>query len=975
MFFLCILPDPLIAARLELRHAASGSSDISALVGDLIDVDVWVDSENQRLSGAAVFLTFDEELFELVSEDRDPGLSGFQPFALGSFLRNGEIFRNALLDPDDPAASLAGAQLDYSVVRASDQGAGPAASFRLRARAPVAESIIRIDETGIRETRFFRLDGSNASFRFITPMRVTVRGIGIEGLPDRLVLSRGQVDSTTFRLDNFIFDPIYGNSEISWSISPTSSLSIQHDTDLNVVWVTAPESESPWERLTLTAVNPNGQSASATVDVFVNEAPRLPDRLDPIQMQEDEILELELDDLVHDEDTPLNQLRWSASAPKELAVSFQGPPRVARIEPQQNWSGSGEIVFIVVDDFDFADTSAVAVTVSAVNDSPRMLAAPNITLIRGRQDSSLVLFDLVADAEDTVDDLELSWSGGDHIALHRSAGRLIVVAPPEWLGTESIQLEARDSGGLAATIPLTVTVIRSLPPAFIDPPDRLGMTGGDDVIVELATLVVDPDDPTADLEWRASGQDQLAIQLSSSGAARIEAPEGFEGSETVRFEVSDPSGEAAFFELLVFAASPGGEPAIAPLPGISVPVGGVDASIDLDEYLFDIDHNAGDMEWFLPAVVGVEMGVDPETHVLTVAVSDSAEAGILAVELRVRDPDGHESAQMLSIGITSLGESTPDDPGVVLPVEPAVLASLPSLTLTAGGFDQSIVLDDYLTGADPASLTWEVTGQRHTQVLIDPESRRVTVLADADWNGAEILIIRGLDAFGNVVEGLLGLQILAAPADLSLRELTEVSVLAGDSQFELDLGLVLEGEGNAAGLEWEIRGSRQFDVTFDIERNTLIVVTEGIVLGDEALTLVATDQSGSELTGMVVVHGLAADGSVGTPTPDLRIAVVPNPIQPDYLDLFVLSDLPGSRRPRLRLQHDGWTDLAIDDAAPGIWWSSHVLPADATGDIFILALTMEGEEVLKTDFTLSRVAPLPASAKPVAQAAERSYSP
>ena len=58
----------------------------------------------------------------------------------------------------------------------------------------------------------------------------------------------------------------------------------------------------------------------------------------------------------------------------------------------------------------------------------------------------------------------------------------------------------------------------------------------------------------------------------------------------------DPSGEAAAFELLVFAASPGGEPAIAPLPAIDVPLGGIDASVDLDDYVFDLDHDPAQME-------------------------------------------------------------------------------------------------------------------------------------------------------------------------------------------------------------------------------------------------------------------------------------------------------------------------------------------------------------------------------------------
>ena len=107
VFIVFKLPAPLLAARLELRQVGTNVSDTSVLVGDEIEVELWVDSENQPLSGAAVFLSFDATYLQLVDKDR-AAQSGFQPFAPGRFLANGEIFRNYLLDEDDPAASATG---------------------------------------------------------------------------------------------------------------------------------------------------------------------------------------------------------------------------------------------------------------------------------------------------------------------------------------------------------------------------------------------------------------------------------------------------------------------------------------------------------------------------------------------------------------------------------------------------------------------------------------------------------------------------------------------------------------------------------------------------------------------------------------------------------------------------------------------------------------------------------------------------
>ena len=282
ILFLFTLPDRLWAAELELRQADTGATEVGVLVGDEIDVELWVDSESEQLSGAAVFLTFDETVFALSDQDRQSVSFGFQPFSPGTFLRNGEVFRNSLLDDDDPASQAPGTQLDYSVVRAVDRGAGRVASFRLRAIAPSAKSTVRIDEIGIRETRIFLPDGSQRAFRFITPLSVQIRGISIDGFPPTLVLARGRSDTTVIRLNEFIFDPIHSIGDIQWQFPANTSLTLDHESADGRLSISAPVDAASWERLVIRAVNPDGQTASDTIDVFVNAAPALSLNPEPV---------------------------------------------------------------------------------------------------------------------------------------------------------------------------------------------------------------------------------------------------------------------------------------------------------------------------------------------------------------------------------------------------------------------------------------------------------------------------------------------------------------------------------------------------------------------------------------------------------------------------------------------------------------------------------------------------------------------
>ena len=1053
LFFIYILPPPLLAARLELRQAAGESTEISALVGEEIEIELWIDSENQPLSGAAVFLSFDDTVFELVAAG--------QPFVPGLFLGNGEIFRNDLLPDDDPAATSSGTQLDFSVVRAVDQGTGAAATFKLRALAPSRESLVRIDESGIRETRIFLPDGSQAPFRFIDPLNITVQGISLSGLPERLVLPRGAIDATTFRLDDLVFDPLYTAAEITWTVSPTTSLEISRLPEDNILQVTAPRPDSAWEQLILTATNPDGQSSSDTIDIFVAAPPVLDADLAPLAFAEDSPYELSLDDLVEDPDTPAQQLSWAGAGSHHLTVSIEGPPYRARLIPDADWSGTEFATFVVTDDFGFADTTRVAVTVQPINDPPRLLAAPNVRLTSGRQDSSLVIAELAADVEDLS--LTLSWTGADQIAIEQRDGRLVLSGADGWFGTEQIQLRVEDSGGLIDTAPLTVTVVPSVPPSLVGAPQRQGMAAGGNFILNLDDLVVDPDDTDHTLSWSITGQQQLRVLLSSSRAARIEAPADFSGVETLTFTVADPTGESTSFDLLVFTAPLSGEPLIAELPEVSLPIDGVDASLDLDDYIFDLDHESSQMEFFLPERDDLELRVDPITRVLTITPGPTARAGDLELELRIQDPDGHEAAQILRLHLTG-GQQPPvatftfapiqpfgfdqgdsftfdlDDyidgeipadqiswthtppehlavsidslthqvilsttaewageesltfiasaeglplqsqtvpitvrvPVVVLPPE---LAALPQIGLQAGAIDQSLDLDDYVANVDPATFSWEADGQRNLQIQIDPETHRVLVITDADWSGQEILILTGRDELGNRLEGVLKIDVSPPPPRLELTPITEIPIFAGEDEIRLDPSQLLDGDFDPAQLSWEAEGTRPITIVYDPVDGHLVIRPETPWESSEIITLRARDAV-NEAIGHLMAQVVPADGSVGQTTDDFQLAVLPNPLNPSYISLYVVSSSNLEKAPLLRLQEGAWIDLPVELLTPGIWQSSHALSADRQGTVEMLALTIDPDhQVLKSSYTMKIASPRLPVAKPAANPAPPDSAP
>ncbi len=1039
-------PRNLLAARLDLRLAGQSTTTATVKVGQELDVQVWVDSEGQILSGAAVFLSYDDTVFELAREDQSSA-PGAQPFAPGALLTNGEVYRNVRLAETDPAAAASGAQLDYSIVRAADQGAGPIASFRLRALAPAVNSTIRIDETGARETRVFLPDGSHAPFRFINPLRLTVQGITLSGLPARVVLARGQIDASSLALQQHVYDPLFTPAQITWHLSPTRQVAATLQGDGPNVRLAAPGDASPWERLIVTATNPAGQSASDTVDVFVDAPPVLSRWPRQLALREDEAMFLGLDSLAEDPDTPAAERRWQVIGGPHLEATVTARPARLALQGAADWSGATTVSVRVSDDYGFADSAEVQVQVQPVNDPPALLQAPNLTLVEGRADSSLSVAALAADPEGPV---RLSWSEARLVGVAQRHGALVVSSRVGGTGTEAITLTATDEQGLQASAPLTVTVLPSMAPAVVAAPAARGWTAGQSQDLPLDDWVVDPDNADEDLVWTVTGQQALRVLLSTNRVARVEAPAGWSGIEDLAFTVTDPAARRATFTVRCFVAAVAGAPVLDKLPELSLPVDSSAVTLDLDDYVYDADDERAALQWFVPARPDLSLRVEPGTRILTVAPTAAAQPGALAIELRVQDPAGHEAVGLLPLVLTAGTGPTPPaslslrslaplrmaagsvwavdldtlvespagasglswtcrpGPHLTAVVDAAshlamiaptqgwsgvdtvafvaagsnlaaaevrlvvtvaaqtapTLAPLPPLQLAVGAVDESIDLDDYVAGVDGAEVTWQVTGEGHVRALVDAQSRRLIVIPATGWSGTETLTLVGVDGASNRLSGSVAVTVAAPAGSLGLRADTQMPMLAGEREITLDSSVLLSDDAAGRALTWQVVGRSDVQVRYVAASRQLTLTCAAGWTSDQELVLQVSDGQGATQTGRLRLQVLPDDGSVGIESDLFQLAVIANPTQPDYLDVYVVAPAEVTRTPQLQLQDSESHRLGVTALAPGLWYGSHVIPSAYAGTVNLLALALTPDAtVLRA--RLERVADLRTAGKPV----------
>ncbi len=128
----------------------------------------------------------------------------------------------------------------------------------------------------------------------------------------------------------------------------------------------------------------------------------------------------------------------------------------------------GDVTFDATSPTDAADDAGPG------NTPPVFGPLPAVSLDMGTH-TTLALADLMSDAEDPDGDLVLTWSA-DHVALLDGPSHaLMVAAPVDWWGIETIEVTLTDTGGLEAVAELVVTVDEMIPPVE-PPPETCGET-------------------------------------------------------------------------------------------------------------------------------------------------------------------------------------------------------------------------------------------------------------------------------------------------------------------------------------------------------------------------------------------------------------------------------------------------------------------------------------------------------------------
>ena len=281
----------------------------------------------------------------------------------------------------------------------------------------------------------------------------------------------------------------------------------------------------------------------------------------------------------------------------------------------------------------------------------------------------------------SIRDISWSYSGNSDLTVN-IVDRVATIGIPssEWVGEETITFTAEDLDGAtnSDSASFTVTPVND-PPVVGDIPNQTIAEGESFTTINLDDYVEDAEDDDSDISWTFSGNVELIVSIVDR-VATISVPNtDWNGAETITFTAEDLDGgmedDSASFTVTPINDAP----VVSDIPGETIAEGETFATINLDDYVTDVDDPDADITWTTSGEV--DLTVNIVDRVATIIIPDV-------------DWNG---TQTITFTATDLGLATDSDSATftVTPVNDApVVGDIPGETIVEGETFATINLDD-----------------------------------------------------------------------------------------------------------------------------------------------------------------------------------------------------------------------------------------------------------------------------------------
>ena len=516
-------------------------------------------------------------------------------------------------------------------------------------------------------------------------------------------------------LTEYVSDPDHSAKSLKYEVAEPRALKASINAKKQLIVTTPDKYWNGTEKIRLEVTDPEGAKSVLQIDYEVtpvNDPPVITKNIPDQKIKEKEkFTPVDLAKIVNDPDNEPNELKWTVTGNNELAVDIKNG-RATITAPSPDWYGKETITFTVMDPAGDKQSTKATFEVVSVNDPPKFKAIPPQTIEEKKSFPPIDLSQYVTDPDNKIE--EMKWSidnenpfasaapvkakhskkdkkskkkkkGKKHVeeddeapapviaGKHQlkynisSKGILTVEIPDKfWNGTETVTINVFDPSREKASVDVRFTV-KSVndPPVVKEIPGQSTLEGKTFKSINLDDFVSDPDHKKEEIRWKATGAKNIDVRINSSRVAEIKPKkDNWFGEETVIFTATDPSGASDNSVVKFVVKHVNAPPVMRDIPDFTIRENqndGVIATIKLDQYARDKDHNFDDLKWKFSGHKHLQVTYDKLKKTVIVAQPYSHWKGEPEkITFTVTDPDGgtaHKTATFTVIAVNNPPET------------------------------------------------------------------------------------------------------------------------------------------------------------------------------------------------------------------------------------------------------------------------------------------------------------------------------
>ncbi|EIU6826671.1 tandem-95 repeat protein [Vibrio parahaemolyticus] len=326
------------------------------------------------------------------------------------------------------------------------------------------------------------------------------------------------------------------DSALNFSVSGNSNVLVSIENGIATISPTADWNGS--ETLTFTATDPSGESISQTVNFTV--APVADIVADKATVVEDTptIIKVLGNDTFEDDGKVVSLDTNNGPANGTVSVNPDGS---VTYTPNDNYVGKDTFTYIVTSG-GVSESTTVNVDVTPVNDAP---VAKDDTATT-QEDTAVTIDVLPNDTDVDGDKLSIQSASvpSDQGTVEIVDGKLVFTPAKNFHGDAEITYTVSD-GALTgqATVKVTVNAVNDTPVVESNIADQALAEDFTPYTIDLNTAFSDVDNVDGELTFSVSGNSNIQVAIVN-GIATITPTADWNGSETLAFTATDPSGES-----------------------------------------------------------------------------------------------------------------------------------------------------------------------------------------------------------------------------------------------------------------------------------------------------------------------------------------------------------------------------------------------------------------------------------------------